>query len=41
MDLIAMITLDRFFDLYERFAPPWLSDVLVTVLIVSPVLILI
>ncbi len=35
-----MMTLDRFFDSYERLIPGWLSDTLVTVGIVLPLLII-
>lgn len=35
-----MITLDRFFDNYDRLIPGWLSDALVTVGIVLPLLII-
>ncbi len=37
----AMIALDRFFDVYDRFAPSWFSDVLVAALIIVPLALLI
>lgn len=36
-----MITLDRFFDRYDRMVPCWLSDVLVPALILVPLLYLV
>lgn len=33
-----MITLDRFFDRYDRVAGRWLSDLLVTALLAAPLL---
>ena len=35
-----MITLDRFFDRYERLVPSWLSDLLVPALIVGTVVLI-
>ncbi len=35
-----MMTLDRFFDSYERFVPCWLSDALVPAVILGVLLLI-
>jgi hypothetical protein len=35
-----MIALDRFFETYDRLAPPWLTDVLVTAVLIVPLVLL-
>ncbi len=38
---LTMVALDRFFDTYDRLAPSWLADILVTTAIVVSLLALI